>query len=51
MHGGAKSSGAPKGEANGNYRHGQFTCEALEDRRQLRALIDEMRDFANSLAP
>ena len=27
MHGGA-SPGAPKGEHNGNYRHGRFTNEA-----------------------
>src|SRR5215217_6047282 len=33
MHGGAKGSGAPKGSGNGNYRHGQFTCEAIEERR------------------
>ena len=26
MHGGAKGSGAPFGERNGNYRHGRFTA-------------------------
>jgi signal transduction histidine kinase len=25
--------GAPKGPAHGNYRHGQFTCEAIERKR------------------
>jgi hypothetical protein len=34
MHGG-KSPGAPKGKSNGNYRHGRFTCEAIERRRDL----------------
>ncbi len=39
MHGGAKGSGAPKGPANGNYRHGGFTCEAIQDRRIVQELI------------
>jgi glucans biosynthesis protein len=42
MHGGAQGSGAPKGERNGNYKHGQFTLEAIELRRQIRALIAQM---------
>ncbi len=49
MHGGAKGSGAPKGKGNGNYRHGQFTCEAIEERRQIRALLVEMKAFAKSI--
>ena len=31
--------GAPKGERNGAYRHGQHTVEAVEDRRHIRDLI------------
>jgi hypothetical protein len=42
MHGGAKGSGAPKGERNGNYKHGNFTQEAIELRRQVRALVAQM---------
>jgi hypothetical protein len=42
MHGGAKGSGAPKGERNGNYKHGHFTQEAVELRRQIRALAAQM---------
>ncbi len=38
MHGGT-SPGAPKGERNGNYKHGRFTSEAIEGRRTLNALI------------
>jgi hypothetical protein len=38
MHGG-KSPGAPKGKANGNYRHGLFTRESVECRRELNAWI------------
>ena len=42
MHGGAAGSGAPKGERNGNYKHGYFTQEAVEFRRQIRALVAQM---------
>ncbi len=42
MHGGAEGSGAPKGERNGNYKHGHFTREAIEFQRQIRALIAQM---------
>jgi glucans biosynthesis protein len=43
MHGGAKGSGAPRGERNGNYRHGQFTSEAIQERRTLMALVKVLR--------
>ena len=43
MHGGARGSGAPKGQANGSYRHGLFTCEAVEGRRLIRDMIADMR--------
>ena len=29
MHGGSKGSGAPKGKANGRYRHGRYAGEHL----------------------
>lgn len=52
LHGG-KSPGAPRGERNGNYRHGLRTMEAaavkreaLKARRLLRALISEAEQFA-----
>jgi hypothetical protein len=38
LHGGI-SPGAPKGAANGNYRSGEWTAEAIEERRWLRSLI------------
>ena len=41
MHGGAKGSGAPKGERNGSYRHGLYTAEAMAEMREVRALIRE----------
>ena len=43
-HGGAKGSGAPKGQRNGRYRTGLFTCEALESQREVRALIAACRE-------
>ena len=49
MHGGA-SPGAPRGEHNGNYKHGRFTIEAIENRRTLNALIRELRRAAEQVA-
>jgi hypothetical protein len=49
MHGGARGSGAPKGRRNGRYRYGQFTYEALEERRTTRALMVPMQAFAKDI--
>jgi uncharacterized protein YjcR len=38
MHGGAPGSGAPRGNKNA-LKHGLYTSEAIERRRQLRELI------------
>jgi hypothetical protein len=35
MHGGAKGSGGPRGQRNGNYKHGRYTAEAKQRRLQL----------------
>ncbi len=48
MHGGS-SPGAPKGKANGNYRHGRFTCVAIAERRQLSAWIKMMGQIAQQV--
>lgn len=48
MHGGA-SPGAPKGEANGMYRHGRYTDDVVEMRRELNAWILEMRQAAQGI--
>jgi uncharacterized protein YjcR len=49
MDGGAPGSGAPRGNKNA-LKHGRYTREAIEERRQLRALlrqslmlVDEMK--------
>lgn len=49
MHGG-QSPGAPKGEANGNYRHGRFTCEAIKARRLMAVWIREMKQITADVA-
>ena len=41
MHGG-KATGAPHGNRNA-WKHGVYSRDALEERRQLRALIRELR--------
>jgi hypothetical protein len=42
MHGGAPGTGAPKGERNGNYRHGLYTAEAMAERRAVRVLLRKL---------
>jgi uncharacterized protein YjcR len=44
MHGGAKGSGAPKGNKNA-LKSGEYTKEAIEARRELRRLIREAEKF------
>ena len=49
MHGGT-SPGAPKGKANGMFRHGRYTAEAVAERRMLGAWIKTMRQLAQEVA-
>jgi hypothetical protein len=35
----ARRNGAPNGKRNGKYRHGGFSCEAINERRRLASLI------------
>jgi hypothetical protein len=42
MHGGAKGSGAPRGNRNA-WRHGYWSAEAIEERRMIRELICRAR--------
>ncbi len=48
MHGGAEGSGAPKGNKNA-LKHGLYTREALEERRQLRQLIRASQEMLKDL--
>jgi hypothetical protein len=36
---GGRSTGAPKGQGNGNYKDGTFTAEAVEERQWLRSVV------------
>lgn len=38
LHGG-RSTGAPKGSANGNFTTGEFTAEAIQERQWLRSVV------------
>jgi hypothetical protein len=38
LHGGL-SPGAPRGPKNGNFKNGDWTAEAIEERRWLRSLV------------
>jgi hypothetical protein len=49
MHGGAAGSGGPKGPRNGNYKHGQYTAEAIAWQRWLRQLTRDVRALAKRL--
>ena len=42
MHGGAPGSGAPRGNKNA-LKHGLYTRDSIEERRQLRALTRQSR--------
>jgi glucans biosynthesis protein len=43
MHGGARGSGGPTGERNGNFRHGYFTAESVDERKAARELVRQTR--------
>jgi hypothetical protein len=43
MHGGADGSGVPKGERNGNFKHGRYTEEVQAARRWLQEATKSVR--------
>ncbi len=48
MHGGAKGSGGPRGDRNGNFKHGLWTRDSVATRRAIRAEIAEIRALLRS---
>ncbi len=42
--------GGPKGKRTGNYKHGLYTNEAIEERRALSALLRVSRGFLDALS-
>lgn len=49
MHGGARRSGAPKGNQNART-HGEFTRDAAAERRQVRAVLEDARKLLEELS-
>ncbi len=43
MHGGARASGGPRGDRNGNFKHGHWTQESMAARKALRVEMREIR--------
>jgi hypothetical protein len=48
MHGGARGSGGPSGERNGNFRHGYFTAENVAERKAVREVVRQTRRILGS---
>ena len=38
-------AGAPSGERNGAYKHGNYTCERMEDRKLIAEIMREHREM------
>jgi hypothetical protein len=51
MHGGARGSGGPRGNRNGNFKHGIWTRGHVETRRAVRAQIREIRGLLRAIGP
>jgi hypothetical protein len=47
MHGGARGSGGPIGERNGNYRHGHYTKQRIATMQAARKLIGQARGLVS----
>ena len=43
MHGGARGSGGPRGDRNGNFKHGLWTRENVATRQIMRESVREIR--------
>jgi len=48
MHGGAPGSGAPRGNKNA-LKHGLYTREAIQERRQLQSLFRQSRTLIREI--
>jgi hypothetical protein len=51
MHGGARGSGGPRGDRNGDFKHGLYTREEVAIRRGLRAQIQEIKALVQAANP
>jgi len=48
MHGGAPGSGPPRGNSNAR-KHGLFTRDAIAERREIRALLGDVRKMLEEM--
>jgi uncharacterized protein YjcR len=48
MHGGAPGSGAPRGNKNA-YKHGLYTHDAIDERRQIQDLLRQSRKLLSDI--
>ena len=48
MHGGARGSGAPRGNRNAR-KHGRFTGDAIAERKQIQAVLGEARKLLQAM--
>ena len=51
MHGGAKGSGGPRGNRNGNFKHGLCTREAKTIRKVVRENVREIKALLQATDP
>jgi hypothetical protein len=51
MHGGAKGSGGPRGNRNGNYKRGLYTRENQSIRRAMRTKVREIKALIQAANP
>jgi glucans biosynthesis protein len=51
MHGGAKGSGGPSGERNGNFKRGKYTREVKTFLRVTRARVRELKALIQAAKP
>jgi hypothetical protein len=51
MHGGARGSGGPAGDRNGNFKHGLYTREELAMRKGLRAQVQGIEAIVHAANP
>jgi hypothetical protein len=49
MHGGAKGSGGPRGDRNGNFKEGLWTRESVNQRKAMRERVNEVRALLRAI--
>ncbi|MFO1173386.1 MAG: HGGxSTG domain-containing protein [Hyphomicrobiaceae bacterium] len=50
MHGGARGSGAPHGQANGSWKHGHHSTTSISARLAIQHWLQELATFSSRLS-